>query len=280
MPHYNSVAIVGVGLLGGSIGLALRERALANEVIGVGRSMASLEKALDKAAITTATTDLAQGVADADLVIVCTPVNNIAEQVKRVAKACRRDTLITDVGSTKGVIVSELEGDDACGGYVGSHPLAGDHRSGPEYAQSDLFLDRVVVITPTSGTDPARATAVGQFWSQLGARVVTMRPDEHDAVLAFTSHLPHLVAAALAQVTDESFGPFVASGWRDTTRIAAADARLWRQIFAQNRVATLSALDRFQEAIAQLRDAMDAGDDDRLENYLQEARQRRDALGS
>ena len=280
MPHYDSVAIIGVGLLGGSIGLALRERGLAGNVVGVGRSMSSLQRALDRAAITQATTDHAEGVAGADLVVVATPVETIADQVKRVAQACPRGALITDVGSTKGAIVSELEGDATCDGYVGSHPLAGDHRSGPEYARSDLLIDRVVVVTPSSATDPDVATRVGEFWSQLGARVVTMRPDEHDAVLAVTSHLPHLVAAALAQVTDESLRPFVASGWRDTTRIAAADARLWRQIFAQNRVATLSALDRFQVAVAQLREALDAGDDDRVEKYLQEARQRRDALGS
>ena len=280
MAHYDSVAIVGVGLIGGSIGLALRERELADQVVGVGRRMTSLEKALERGAITQATTDFAAGVADADVIIVCTPVDMIAEQIRQVAGACRSTALITDVGSTKGSIVSALDGDRSCQGFVGSHPLAGDHRSGPEHAVADLFLDRVVVITPTPSTREGLAGAVGEFWSQLGANIVTMQPDEHDAILAMTSHLPHLVASSLALATDEQMRSFVAGGWRDTTRIAAADARLWRQIFSHNRVATLAALDRFQSVVAQLRAALESEDDDRLEDYLQEARQRRDALGS
>ena len=305
------VAIVGVGLIGGSIGLALRKRGLADDIVGVGRRAASLEKARLRGAVDRTTTNLVEGVTDAEVVIICTPVDTIADTVAAVASVAPRAT-ITDVGSTKAAICQELRrlraeghrphdtlhsaaagnspaeanGDGAPAGataslprFVGSHPLAGDHRTGPEFARADLLEGRVVVVTPEDWTPPGLVERVTEFWESLGAHVELLSPEEHDRALAATSHLPHLIAAALAASTPEEWLRLAARGWGDTTRIAAADSQLWTQIFLQNRSAVLDALRRFEHRLAQFDEALAAGDAATLAHALQEAKRIRDALG-
>jgi prephenate dehydrogenase len=284
MAAYDHVTIIGVGLIGGSIGLALRARGLATEIVGVGRRETSLATARAVGAVDRTTTDLTAGVNEANLVIVCAPVCSITKLVSKVAESCPSDCLITDAASTKAKIVAQIEHglSPALNGpsFVGSHPLAGDHRAGPQHARGDLFKGRVAVVTPTA-TTPAEAIAkVSQFWQHLGARVLEMSPAEHDQIVAVTSHLPHLVAFALAGSTPESAGPLAARGWYDTTRIAAADPELWQQIFASNDQALLSALDNFEALVSSLRRAILDNDKVTLINLLQEAKRIRDALGS
>jgi prephenate dehydrogenase len=274
---WNSVAIVGVGLIGGSIGLALRERKLADQIIGIGRRTNSLEKACALGCVTEITTNLAEGVLEAQLAVVCTPVERIALHVAEIAAHCPPDCLITDAGSTKGQIVASVP---AKARFVGSHPIAGSEKSGPEAACADLFNDRVVVVTPTAYSDPAAVSAIESFWQSLGARIVRMTPDEHDAALALTSHLPHLVASALAMTTPESVLPLTGPGWQDTTRVASGDAELWRQIFLANQVHTLKALDDFATVLERFRAALKSGDGTLLAALLAEGKRRRDALGS
>ena len=212
MPDRPSVAIIGVGLIGGSIGLALRERRLTSEIVGVGRRMATLDVARKMGAIDRATTNLVEGVANADWVIVATPVDSIVDTVKAVAAAAPRAN-ITDAGSTKGQIcreirqlVAEEPGRPAPGArFIGSHPLAGGHRTGPEFARADLLVDRMVVVTPDDHTPPGLVERTKEFWEQLGAEVALLAPDEHDRAVAATSHLPHLIAAALASSTPEEW---------------------------------------------------------------------------
>ena len=281
---YRRVAVVGVGVIGGSIGLALRQRRLAVEVIGIGRREASLRVARDVGAVDQTTTDLAAGVADAELIVVCTPVRTIVEIVGRVAAACPDGALITDAGSTKAHIVAkvseQLAAARAACAFVGSHPLAGDHRTGPAFARADLLTQRTVVITPTEQTHPEAVGAIRLFWQGLGAVVREMTPLEHDQALAITSHLPHLVAFALAGSTPESMGPLASSGWRDTTRVASADPELWQQIFATNKDPLLAAVNQFDALLTTLRQAIAADDDRQLLELLQQAKQTRDALGS
>ena len=283
---YDTIAIVGVGLIGGSIGLAVRERKLAREVVGIGRRESSLTAAREAGAIDRGTTDLSEGVATAELIIVCAPVDTITESVILAASACRPNALITDAGSTKHDIVTTIDAAlsarRAGSPFVGSHPLAGDHRGGVEFARADLFEGRTVVVTPTSETRPAAVVEITGFWQSLGARVTTMTPSAHDAALAATSHLPHLVAAALAAATPEKLLPLAASGWRDTTRVAAGDPKLWQPIFATNRTHVLAALDRFMEKISALREALDQSNDHQLLRILDQAKtikRSRDALG-
>jgi prephenate dehydrogenase len=287
MPARPRVAIVGVGLIGGSIGLALRQRGLAEEVVGVGRRTASLEKAAEFGTIDRGTTNLAEGVAGADVAIVATPVAAIVDAVRSVAQAAPR-AAITDAGSTKAEICRALrvagQGSPAApavpaGRFVGSHPLAGDHRTGPEYARGDLFEDRTVVITPQDDTPPGLVERFQEFWQSLGAEVALLSPEEHDRALAATSHLPHLVAAALAGATPEEWLRLTGTGWADATRIAAGDPELWTQIFEQNRAGVIDALRRFEHRLQALAKAIADSDNAALFAELQEARRIRDALG-
>ena len=291
MPAYQkkiaqTVAIVGVGLIGGSIGLALRQRGLAEQIVGVGRRQESLDRALACGAIGSATTDLAAGVAKADVVIVATPVASVVEDVCRVLTAAPAGVLVTDVGSTKSNICAAVAEADLAGNgdesssFVGSHPLAGDHRSGPEHARGDLFDGKTVVVTPTDATSPETTDRATSFWKTLGAQVVQMPPEQHDRALATTSHLPHLIASALAASTPPEWLPLAATGWADTTRIAAADPKLWAQIFAQNTPDVVAALDRLIEQLQTTRANLVAEDGPEIEKFLHQAKRTRDALGN
>lgn len=285
MRQWDNVAIVGVGLIGGSIGLSILKRGLAREVTGIGRRATSLQEALAAGCITTATCSLKEGVSKADIAIVCTPVDSIASLTLEAARHCPPQCLLTDAGSTKEAIVTQVEGgwsaeQSGTVRFVGSHPIAGSEKNGPAAASADLFEGRVVVITPTERTAPEAVGGVTALWQSLGARVVTMSPAAHDAALARTSHLPHLVASALAAATPAELLPLTAGGWQDATRIAAGDVALWREIFLANRGPTLKALDDFETVLAQLRQALEAADAQRLAELLAEGKRRRDAVGS
>lgn len=281
MQRWNTVAIVGVGLIGGSIGLALRKRGLAERVVGVGRRPESLRVAKRIGAVDATTTRLSSGVENAELVVVCTPVEQIVDQVREAAESCAEKGLITDAGSTKGSIVSRLNGSLPRGvRFVGSHPLAGSEKSGPSTANAMLFEGRTVVITPTAASQRQDVRKLAQFWKSLGAKTVECTAEEHDAALAATSHLPHLLASALAAATPTACLPLTATGWADTTRIAAGDPELWTQIFTDNKQHLLNALGRFEGMLASLRDAVERNDRRRLFKLLKEAKQNRDAVGS
>ena len=278
---WNTVAIIGVGLIGGSIGLALRDRKLAKRVVGIGRRSASLRKAKQLGAVTETTLRLERGVADADLVVVATPIEQIVGNVREAAAASRQGTLITDAGSTKATIVARLDGQVSDGvRFVGSHPLAGSEKSGPAAATADLFVGRVAVVTPCATTPAGAAEEVADFWSALGATAFMMSPEQHDAALASTSHLPHLVASILAEVTPRENLPLTATGWQDTTRIAAGDAELWTQILLDNRRNVLNSLAQFEKTMQAARRAIERGDAKTLRRLLTEAKQVRDAVGS
>jgi len=281
MKHFENVAIVGVGLIGGSIGLALRQLGLAERVTGIGRRQVSLRIARRTGAVTNTTIDLAKGVADADLVIVCTPVGRIVEHVRAAAEACPKETLITDAGSTKQAIVAELDGALPRGcRFLGGHPLAGSEKTGASYARADLFDGRVAILTPTKNTRAEDFDALETLWQALGAVVVQMTPEEHDRTLAFTSHLPHVAAAALATTVPEKYFRFTGSGMHDTTRLAAGSPELWRQIIVQNRDNVLAALEQYGAQLTALHGAIRANNYDEVERLLTLAKKNRDALGS
>lgn len=281
MRTWDNVAIIGVGLIGGSIGLALRQRKLAKQVVGIGRRVESLAEARRVGAVTQTTTDLAQGVARAELIVVCTPVASIAEHVRQAASSGPRGTLITDAGSTKAQIVEQLDRNlPGEARFVGSHPLAGSERSGPGEARADLLVGRVVVITPTRRSRSTDVEALTEFWISLGASVVSMSPTKHDRALAATSHLPHLIAAALAGTLVAKQAGLAAGGLRDTTRVASGDAELWTQILLDNRDNVLAALASFDKSLQAFRTALERGDRSRLHKVLTQAKRKRDALGS
>jgi len=281
MKKWDTVAIVGVGLLGGSIGLALLQRGLARQVVGIGRRASSLRKAEQCSAVTTTTTHLARGVVDAELVIVCTPVGTIVDRVCEVAAHARSSVLITDVGSTKAHIVQQLhEILDPRVAFVGSHPLAGSEKTGVENASPDLLQERTTVVTPSPASTSEAIDRIDAFWHSLGSRVVRMSPEAHDSAVAMTSHATHLVATALAAATSAEELPLAGTGWRDTTRIAAGDPQLWLQILLTNRDEVLKSLDKFDKVLSHFRSALERREEAMLVQLLDAGKKTRDSMGS
>ncbi len=277
--RFSNLVLVGVGLIGGSLGLAARRRGAAGRVVGVDRDPAVLEEAQAAGILDEACTDLAGAAAAADLVVVCTPVDHIADRVLEAAAACRPGTLLTDVGSTKAGIVEAVHGRLPAGvAFVGSHPLAGSEKHGPGHARANLFEGRLVVLTPTADTEDNALSRLRGFWQDLGARVRLMEAREHDRALALTSHLPHLLASALAGTLPPDLYELTATGFRDTTRLASGNPALWTAIFAANRDAVLDALDLFEEQLGRLRRAVAAGDEASLNALLQVGKTVRDRL--
>jgi prephenate dehydrogenase len=276
-----TLTIVGVGLIGGSIGLAAKRRGLVERVVGVGRRIESLQRARALGAIDEASTDLVSGVAAAQLAVFCTPVDQIAAQVLEAAPRCAPGTLLTDAGSTKGEIVRDLEGKlPAEVHFIGSHPLAGSEKRGPDHADADLFQGRLTIVTRTPQTNADALEQVAAFWRGLGSRVRIMDPSEHDRALALTSHLPHLLASALAGLLPPELSELTATGFRDTTRIAAGDPAIWDGIFLQNRTALVEGLTQLQYRLDEYRTALTRGDRAAIDALLAQAKKVRDALGS
>jgi prephenate dehydrogenase len=278
------LAIVGVGLLGGSVAKAARAHGLAAEIVGIGRDAARLEAARRDGALDRVTTDLAAGIADADLLLLAPPVGVIATMLKDVARVCGAETIVTDVGSTKATIVRTAESLDRTRPlrFVGSHPMAGSEKSGYAEAHADLFRGATVVVTPTESSDPTAVKTVSQLWERLGAgRIVTLDPEAHDRAAAAISHLPHVVAMALVDAVDR-FEPgaldIAARGFRDTTRIAAADPVMWEEIFLANREALGQSLVAFREALAELERLVAAGDSAGVRAAIARIKARREAL--
>jgi prephenate dehydrogenase len=272
-------------LIGGSIGLALRKRTLARHVVGIGRRLETLRIAENRGAITAATTDLAEGIADAQLAIICTPVETVVDYVEQIAKTAKPGMLITDAGSTKASIVAGADrvlasGLGAWTSFVGSHPLAGSERTGPEFARDDLFEGRTVVVTPSDASRGEAVEQIEQLWQALGARVVRMSPAEHDAAVAATSHVPHVVASAVAASTPHDHLSLVAGGWLDTTRVAAGDVQLWRQILSDNRQNVAEHLAKLQQVLSSFRQALEQNDEAELVRLLQQGKRTRDSVGS
>jgi len=276
-----TLTIVGVGLIGGSIGLAAKARGFAKRVVGVGRDAGNLAKARALGAIHDGYTDLVDGVRDADLAIFCTPVDRIAEQIIEASTHCKPGTILTDAGSTKQIIVRDVEARlHANAQFVGAHPLAGSEKKGVEHAHADLFVDRCTVLTPTSATSDIALNTVRAFWNAVGARVKVLSPEQHDAALAMTSHLPHLLASALAGVLPDEWHGLTATGFRDTTRIAAGDPNVWTPILQHNRPALLDALTQLEDRLHAFRHAITNHDAAQIDLLLTQGKKVRDALGS
>ncbi|MDR3637716.1 MAG: prephenate dehydrogenase/arogenate dehydrogenase family protein [Isosphaeraceae bacterium] len=276
LDRVGTVAIIGVGLIGGSVGLALRERGLADEVIGIGRDEAKLSEAVRLGAIDSVSTDAARGVARADVVVVCTPVTRIALDVRQAASQAPENVLVTDAGSTKQGIVEEVERDErARQTFVAAHPIAGSERHGVAHGRADLFEGRACVLTPTSHTPPDRLGRARGFWAGLGCRMIEMEAAAHDEALALTSHLPHAVAAALAASVPPEVLALTAGAYRDITRVAGADATVWTAIFRANRGPILQALATFQSRLAAFQDALSDDDEQALHQWWEAARAQR-----
>ena len=280
-----SVAIVGLGLLGGSIGLAVREYLPGVATTGYDRDPATRFRAAERGLVAQVCDKAAEAVRDADLVIFCVPVGAMREAAAEVAGALKPGALVSDVGSSKQTVARELGEALPGAAIIPAHPVAGTENSGPDAGFASLFRNRWCIITPPEDANPLRLTDLVQFWEALGANVELMSPQHHDMVLAVTSHLPHLIAytivgtaSDLEEVTQSEVIKYSAGGFRDFTRIAASDPTMWRDVFMSNREAVLEVLQRFQEDLFYLQRAIRWGEGDKLFDLFTRTREIRRAL--
>ncbi len=286
-PRFQRLVIYGVGLLGGSLGMALRRRGMAAEIVGLGRSQERLERARQLGAIDRGATRTAEALEGADALVLCVPPRQIRERLSEVAGLLAPGTFVTDVGSVKARIVEEAaHALPAHARFIGSHPMAGSEKTGVEHARGDFYEGSACIVTPTGATDPELTALATNFWAALGARVFVLDPARHDRLLAGISHLPHLVAAALMQSLargEDSLAEMAAmagNGLRDTTRIAAADPDIWRQILSENAEAVLARLDALEVVLKEWRAVLSRPNPDgkAIGNLYAEARAARLAL--
>ena len=267
-----TLAIVGVGLIGGSIGKAAKERRLAERVVGVEPNADSAQWAAENGVLDAVVSQVPE---DADLIALCVPSDLVAQWVIKLADHAAP---MFDVGSVKEPIVKEIELTHSTPTqFVPCHPISGSEKSGPQAADGDLFDGCTVVLTPSVNTEPVAQQTCANFWEAMGASIVSMGPDEHDAALAVTSHLPHLLAFAfMGQVTDQHL-PLTGGGFRDFTRIAAANPDLWWRIMQLNHGALSQALDDYADNLRDLSDAIASGDESRGLALIEAAAQKRRA---
>ncbi len=276
---FRRVAIVGVGFMGASLGLAIKKKGLAREIVGVGRNEASLKEATTLGAITESTTDLKKGIYGADLIVLATPVNGILEILEIMGKDFRRNAIVTDLGSTKTAIVDRAEKVlHHSVLFVGSHPLVGSEKKGPTHANAGLYEGGLCIMTPTDKTNRLAKDKIKHFWMQLGSAVQWMSPQDHDEQLAFYSHLPHLAAFAMVKALPANGMELALQGLKDTTRIAASDPRLWTDIAISNKKHILKALDEHVKVLSGIRKGMIANDQEALLEIFRQAKAKRDKL--
>lgn len=272
----DKVVIVGVGLIGGSIAAAVRQRFPDCAVVGVGRSEDRLRAAMDAGLLTDwATECTAELLRESAIVVVCLPVNLIVEQVRLLAEICSDGVLITDAGSVKAAICDEIQRNEkASRVFIGSHPIAGGEQGGFEHAEANLFEGKVCVVSDVDAADTgemAKLNRISRFWQLLGCRIIRMSAAEHDRVLALTSHLPHVMAAATTIAVGAENFSLTGSGFRDTTRIAAGSASLWTAILADNRKNVIAAINRAESVLQEFRVALQKKDDLQVESLLEAA---------
>ncbi|MCI0743946.1 MAG: prephenate dehydrogenase/arogenate dehydrogenase family protein [Verrucomicrobia subdivision 3 bacterium] len=284
--HWQQITLVGVGLLGGSLGLAIKQRRLAQRVVGFVRRAASVQECEALAVCDEATRDVQTAVRAADLIIFCTPIAQMRELAERMLPAVKPGIIATDVGSVKEIVVEDLEPTFARVGahFVGSHPMAGAEKIGVRAAQADLFNKAVCVVTPTASVKMDAVEKVEEFWRCVGAVPIRMSPETHDDLVSRSSHLPHVVAAELANyvlspVHPKEQGLLCANGFRDTTRIASGSPEMWRDICLANRVNLARVLGVFIEDLEEFRIALDNSDTKSIEEFFHQAKRRRDQWG-
>lgn len=271
-PIFEELAIVGVGLIGSSIARAARRRHAARRIVVADQSVGVLERAKALKLGDVVTGDPARATSHADCVILCVPISAYEAIGRAIAPSLRPGTIVSDVGSVKGAVVAALKSTlPAHARLVPAHPVAGTEQSGPDAGFASLFINRWCILTPPEGTDEAAVNKVRAFWEALGSHVETMSAGRHDLVLAITSHVPHLIAynlvgaaADLEEVTQSEVIKFSAGGFRDSTRIAASDPTMWRDVFLHNKDAVLEMLGRFNEDLTALQKMIRRGDGEGL----------------
>jgi cyclohexadieny/prephenate dehydrogenase len=279
-PIFDRIALIGFGLIGGSIARAARQEGLAKEIVITARSAKTRARVMELDIVDRVVETNVEAVQDADLVILCIPVGACGPVAAEIAPHLKPGVIISDVGSVKASVVKDMAPHlPAAAHFVPAHPVAGTENSGPDSGFAELFINRWCILTPPEGTDAKATDKLRAFWAALGARVEVMTPEHHDMVLAITSHLPHLIAYTIVGTADELEGvtqsevlKFSAGGFRDFTRIAASDPTMWRDVFLANKDAVLEMLGTFNEDLSKLTRAIRRGDGEALFEHFTRTR--------
>lgn len=272
--RFRRMTVIGVGLVGGSLARAMKDRGLVGDVVGVGRGEANLKRAVEMGVIDEFTHDPCEGVRGATLVVLATPVGTFEPIAREILPHLQSEAIVTDVGSVKGGVVRALEDLlEGSAAFVGSHPIAGGERSGVEASDPSIFEGARCVLTPTARTRGFAIDRIEALWQAVGCRTIRLDPDVHDKIFAAVSHLPHAVAFALVAAVERLDGGldlknFSGGGYRDATRIGASPADVWRDIFLLNREHTVAALRAFEEEVAAIRREIEEGRAEELEERL------------
>ncbi len=283
--HFRKVAIIGVGLIGGSLALAMREQGLVTEVVGVGRGVANLEKAIELGIIDSYTTDIREGVKDADLVFLAVPVLSIAKVIEMAASELKPGAIVTDGGSVKETVLEDVKKVLPEGvHFVAGHPIAGTEFSGAAAAFATLYQGKKCILTPDADTDPGALSAVRDIWESVGSIVTEMDPKTHDAILGAVSHLPHVIAYALVNTVagtdagDRTAIDYSGGGFKDFTRIASSSPDMWKDICLMNKTAIVEVIEGFQKELEILKDHIKEGSADGLIKDFGRAKKVRDTI--
>jgi cyclohexadieny/prephenate dehydrogenase len=279
-PHFDRIALIGFGLIGGSIARAAKEQGLAGEIVTTDRSANTRARVMELDIVDRVVETNTEATEGADLVILCIPVGACGAVAAEIAGHLKPGAIVSDVGSVKGAVVRDMGAHLPAGvHFVPAHPVTGTEHSGPDSGFAELFINRWCVLTPPEGTDPDAVDKLRAFWAAIGAKVEVMTPDHHDMVLAITSHLPHLIAYTIVGTADELEGvtqsevlKFSAGGFRDFTRIAASDPIMWRDVFLTNKDAVLEMLGTFNEDLSKLTRAIRRGDGEALFEHFSRTR--------
>jgi len=272
MPLFKKVAIVGTGLIGGSLGLAIREKHLASEVVGISRTQKNIDCAVASGAVHSGSREL-DIIKGADLVILALPVQSISVCAKKVSEFIGPECIVTDVGSTKQHIVSHAS--RLFKNFIGGHPLAGSEKRSVQFASPELFKKSFCILTPTKTTPTRSLKKLTSLWNAVGARVVYLPPSEHDKILAMVSHMPHMISFSLINSIPERYLKFATPSLKEMTRIAGSDPGLWNDIFETNTKSILAALSAFEKNLRDLRNAVSSRQKITVKRLLKKAQEKR-----
>ncbi len=280
-PHFNRVTIIGVGLLGASLGLAMKARGLAGHITGVGHRQSSLDQAIAVGAVDGVSMDAATATTGADLIVLATPSALVIPKLDEIRPACSPTAVVTDVASTKRAICAHAGGLwQAPRQFVGSHPMAGSEKFGPEHGRANFYEGSVCLVEQGEGLDPAARQSVVDLWEAVGAEVTGVDPTAHDALLAHTSHIPHVLSAAIASRAGQcgDVRKLIGNGFRDVTRIAASRPEVWRDICLTNKDAILDGLTDLRELLDSFHACLSKEDAEALEQFFCEGKEARDRI--
>jgi len=279
MDMFRRVTIIGLGLIGGSLGLAIKKKRLAKEVIGVSRRQATIRRALSLGVVDRVTLDLRKGIKDADLIILTAPVLTIIDIAGRIKGSIKKGAILTDAGSTKKDIVKKIEAILPAGvNFIGSHPIAGSEHSGVTYADKDLFKGEHCILTKTKCTNKKALNKVKRFWNELDMEVEVMSPEKHDSIVSGLSHLPHAASVALSNSCAKKDLHLAAGGFKDTTRIAAGSPQLWKDIFLTNKKNIIKDIRVLKKELLKIERALRNNNSSELLKLFKKAKDIRDSI--